>query len=76
MLRHAPGLYERIYRRFGDAAPALHTVLSTIGLAEPAVRRLVATLRPPAVLDTFHLSAPVTGRLRRTGGRSTVGRWW
>lgn len=67
MLRRTPGLYEHIYQRFQQPDEAMATVEATVRLALPAVRRLVAGLRPDAVIGTFHLAAAVTGRLRALG---------
>lgn len=68
MLRHAPFLYDAIYRAF--FAPPARVRARTdplVAASSPAVRRLIAERQPDVVISTFHLCGQITGRLRMSG---------
>jgi UDP-N-acetylglucosamine:LPS N-acetylglucosamine transferase len=66
MIRHAPWLYEVIYRIFfvPKRAPSADPLAA---LAGARLRRLVSRRPPDEVISVFHLAAQVTGRLRQRG---------
>lgn len=67
MVRHAPWLYELIYRSFFLAKRA-PPVSPLVVLAAARLRRLAARHGPDEVVCTFHLAAQIAGRLRERGG--------
>jgi UDP-N-acetylglucosamine:LPS N-acetylglucosamine transferase len=81
-VRHVPGLYGWVYAAFlapgpaepegDDGLPGGVTVprpgsAPLAALAERPLMNVVDGWRPDAVISTFHLSAQVTGRLRKRG---------
>lgn len=65
LVNRAPRLYERVYRVFFLARQrAGGRVGVPVRLALPGLRRLVAQVRPDAVVSTYHLAALAVGRLR------------
>ncbi|WP_063759871.1 MGDG synthase family glycosyltransferase [Streptomyces sclerotialus] len=72
-IRHAPALYEAIYRAYFVPRPASATgrpgpdTSPVVAPAARALRRRLDGERPDAVLATFHLAAQVSGRLREAG---------
>jgi UDP-N-acetylglucosamine:LPS N-acetylglucosamine transferase len=72
MLRHAPFVYDAIYRAFFVPRPGARLRADPlVAASSPAVRRLIEERRPDAVVSTFHLCAQIAGRLRMSG-RLTV----
>ncbi|HET9841308.1 MAG TPA: hypothetical protein VFQ01_04810 [Nocardioides sp.] len=68
MLRHAPWLYEAIYRLFFDPCGGPKASVSpAVWLALPGTRRAVRSFHPDVVVSTFHLAGQVVGRLREGG---------
>lgn len=68
MVRHAPWLYELVYRAFFLSHRRQPTVSPVVALALPRLRRTVRLYQPDAVVSTFHLAAQAVGRLRHHGG--------
>ncbi|WP_107097759.1 galactosyldiacylglycerol synthase [Streptomyces sp. WMMB 322] len=74
-VRHVPQLYAWIYAAFlaprpagrGAAAVPRPGSAPLAALAERPLMNAVESWQPDAVVSTFHLSAQVTGRLRRRG---------
>jgi UDP-N-acetylglucosamine:LPS N-acetylglucosamine transferase len=67
MLRHAPSVYEAIYRGFFVPRPGSRLRPDPlVAVSAPTVRRLIEAYRPDVVVSTFHLCAQITGRLRAT----------
>lgn len=74
-VRHFPQLYAWIYAAFlaprppgrGAAAVPRPGSAPLAALAERPLMNVVESWQPDAVISTFHLSAQVTGRLRRRG---------
>nr|WP_246531112.1 galactosyldiacylglycerol synthase [Streptomyces bathyalis] len=72
-VRHVPQLYAWIYAAFlapvgrGGASVPRPGSAPLAALAERPLMNVVEGWQPDAVISTFHLSAQVTGRLRRRG---------
>ncbi len=71
-VRHAPAVYEAIYRAYFAPRPGVspHGAMDTspvVGPAARALRRRLADDPPDAVVSTFHLAAQIGGRLRAEG---------
>ncbi|MCE3551751.1 hypothetical protein LWC33_09820 [Pseudonocardia sp. RS11V-5] len=68
MLRHAPWLYEAIFRAFfSERRHCRPGVFPLDQLAAWRLRDLVAGYRPDVVVSTFHLAAQVAGHMRVAG---------
>ncbi len=68
MLRHAPSLYDAIYRAFFVPRDRLQPTTSPLAvLGARALAPIIADYAPTAVVSTFHVAGQVCGRLRRTG---------
>jgi UDP-N-acetylglucosamine:LPS N-acetylglucosamine transferase len=68
MLRLTPWLYDAIFWAFFLQHRGFEPTVSPLSrIAGAAVRQLVGTERPDAVLSTFHMAGEVTGRLRARG---------
>jgi UDP-N-acetylglucosamine:LPS N-acetylglucosamine transferase len=68
MLRHAPWLYEAIFRAFfSEGRYCRPGVFPLDRLAARRLRGLLARYRPDVVVSTFHLAAQVAGHMRVTG---------
>ncbi|MEV0600178.1 galactosyldiacylglycerol synthase [Streptomyces sp. NPDC050315] len=75
-VRHAPALYDAIYRAYfvprpptgpGSAQPGPADTSPVVAPAARELRRRLAGAPPDAVIATFHLAAQVSGRLREAG---------
>ena len=68
MLRHAPSVYEAIYRSFFVPRKGSGMRPDPLVAAScPAVLRAIAAHQPDSVVSTFHLCGQITGRLRASG---------
>jgi UDP-N-acetylglucosamine:LPS N-acetylglucosamine transferase len=68
MLRHAPWLYDWIFRTFFlDHERLAPGVFPLDVLAARGLRPLIRRYRPDTVVSTFHLAGQVVGRMRRLG---------
>jgi UDP-N-acetylglucosamine:LPS N-acetylglucosamine transferase len=65
MLRHAPALYDFIYRGFFAREQGLDFRPDPlVAVSAPALVRRIEQFRPDMVVSTFHLCGQITGRLR------------